>query len=119
MKLFTTPALKRHPEKHNPYDSYSLVAQPLMGDVGHRYWLCFGTTRRIFNLPLNTTKVWLEFHNRPAVDRWLIEVINMDEALLSIDGNGVLVEDKMVKYLVRRLKREKVYVTCWYEEEGP
>jgi len=116
MKLFTTPALKR-----SLYLSY-LTAHKLPPKYcgKYRYWVCLDTTRLIFNLPLNTTKVWFEFYNRPGVDRWLVEVVemtNMNEAVLSIDGARVFVSKEMVEYLIRRLKREKVYVACWYEEE--
>ena len=119
MKLFITPALQRH-----PYYSSSLVAHKLPSKdyTEYRYWVCLDITRKIFNLPLNITKVWFEFHDQPGVDRWLVEVVSMDhtsEAVLCVEGKRVLVENEMVNYLVRHLKREKVYVACWYEEEGP
>jgi len=126
MKLFTTPALKRFPETHNLYnfnDFYYLVAHKLPPNASgdYRYWVCLDTTRLIFNLPLNTTKVWFEFYDRPGVDRWLVEVFERnywgDTAVLFIDGARVFVFKEMVRYLIRRLKREKVYVACWYEEE--
>lgn len=113
MKLFTTPAIKR--------DDYAFTAGLLRQNsdgYSYRYWFCADTTRRIFGLPRNATKVWFEFYDRAGIDRWPVEVVDdsgPNDVLMNIDGTEQRISYYTARWLIRRLKRKKCYVACFYE----
>lgn len=121
MKLFTTPAIKRDLFGYE-FTAHRLKRSHVNDGYSDRYWFCATEVCRIFRLPLNTTKVWFEFHDRAGANRWRVHVtderLTNDDAIVKVDGVGHRISGYTARFLIKRLGCTKCFVACYYETKG-
>ena len=112
MKLFETPALKS--------DGQAFLHHRYPG--GHewiaRWWFCEDKAKELFYIP--SDKIWFEFHDRPAKDRYKMEFVDgLDgehDVNVLLDGELVYLSGHTGRLLFKKIGKEKCYVECQYEE---
>lgn len=123
MKLFTTPAITRDPDNYYAMTACPLPdSDPAQSVYAVRYWFCLTGLYSIFGLPRNVQKIWLEFYDRPGVDRWAITVkdnASSGDVYVIVDGVEHTVSGYTVRWLVKRLDRRECFVKCIYKADGP
>jgi len=114
MKLLTSPILYTHTD-HWEDSAFAGTAlkHPRAGSNFRVWWFCAAEFREYFDVPAESTKVWLEFHALPAAGRYKAQSTPL--GMLYLDGQYVGVIPRVVNMIVRRIKTTDCYVECYYE----